>query len=657
MRKEWFSAAELVGLAGLPGTIRGVTKKAKREDWQRRGRQARGGGYEYHFDTLPAKAQQAIRDRRAVEAVNDMTAREEAEDEARRLAELRQAADELGDEAEREEAERRRVKEDGLRRFIRLPSNHPKRRRAKAREWLLIAFYNHHREHGGDERAARHSFCERVNTGALKMPARVVEQLPRYHGQRSLSESTLRRWNYDFLAGGLWALTDGYGHRRGDNKVERSPELKCVVIGSLLKVPHITGRKLKAYIQARYPELDLMSERGLQRYIQAFKRDNAQLWTYLTHPDKWKNIYLAAHGSQSEPVVRLNQLWELDSTPADWMLADGRHSVIGVVDLYSRRLRYRVAKTSTAAGVCALMRAAMLDWGVPEAVRTDNGQDYISEQLEEVLHGLDIGHELCIPFASEQKATIERAMRTMSHGILDLLPGFIGHSVAERKVIEARKSFARRVMDKDAVIEVSLTAAELQEKLDAWCTHVYAHDAHSGEGMDGRTPFERATAWTGAVRRIEDERALDALLAPLAGTRSVGKKGVRLDRHWYIAPELTEHVGEVVRLKRDEADLGRLYVYDADGAFICIAQAPEITGISRAEAAAAAKHHQREFIRRQSAELTEYKKAVKENIADTVLQYRIKQSEQVTALPHKADPYTTAGLEAAGQAARAGDAP
>src|SRR5699024_6815103 len=139
---------------------------------------------------------------------------------------------------------------------------------------------------------------------------------------------------------------------------------------------------------------------------------------------------------------------------------------------------------------------------------------------------------------------------------------------------------------------VSLTSAELQAKLDQWCAHVYAHDAHSGEGMDGRTPFERAAAWTGSVRRIDDERALDALLAPLAGTRSVGKKGVRLDHHWYIAPELTPLIGEVVRLKRDEADLGRLYVYDVDGGFVCVAQAPQITGISRAEAAAAAKHHQ-----------------------------------------------------------------
>ncbi len=35
-----------------------------------------------------------------------------------------------------------------------------------------------------------------------------------------------------------------------------------------------------------------------------------------------------------------------DSTPADVMLKDGRHSIIGVIDLYSRRVKLHVSKTS-----------------------------------------------------------------------------------------------------------------------------------------------------------------------------------------------------------------------------------------------------------------------------------------------------------------------
>tara|TARA_B100000780_G_scaffold31405_1_gene19882 strand:- start:714 stop:932 length:219 start_codon:yes stop_codon:yes gene_type:complete len=71
-----------------------------------------------------------------------------------------------------------------------------------------------------------------------------------------------------------------------------------------------------------------------------------------------------------------------------------------------------------------------------------------------------------MPFASEEKGTIERLNRTMSHGILELLPGFIGHNVSEQKAIESRKSFAKRVMTKGETVDVKLTGAELQQLIN-----------------------------------------------------------------------------------------------------------------------------------------------------------------------------------------------
>lgn len=56
--KEWFGLSELsAGFPGLPSSVRGLAKKAKREGWQSRKRHARGGGYEYHISSLPQEAQ------------------------------------------------------------------------------------------------------------------------------------------------------------------------------------------------------------------------------------------------------------------------------------------------------------------------------------------------------------------------------------------------------------------------------------------------------------------------------------------------------------------------------------------------------------------------------------------------------------------------
>jgi hypothetical protein len=189
---------------------------------------------------------------------------------------------------------------------------------------------------------------------------------------------------------------------------------------------------------------------------------------------------MPAFGSHFEGIERLNQLWEMDSTPGDVLLIDGRHSVLGVIDLYSRRLSLYVSKTSSAKAVCLGYRKAVLNWGLNEDTRTDNGKDYVSEHFTMALVQLEVHQQLCIPFASEEKGTIERALGTMSHGLMELLPGFAGHSVAQAQQLRGAKSFAQRLMTVGEVIEVALTGAQLQDTLDKWANHVYGNDKHSG---------------------------------------------------------------------------------------------------------------------------------------------------------------------------------
>lgn len=57
MSQNWYTAKELAGLPGLPGTHSAIVRKAKREGWEGRRRKGRGGGREYKFDSLPVEAQ------------------------------------------------------------------------------------------------------------------------------------------------------------------------------------------------------------------------------------------------------------------------------------------------------------------------------------------------------------------------------------------------------------------------------------------------------------------------------------------------------------------------------------------------------------------------------------------------------------------------
>ena len=66
-----------------------------------------------------------------------------------------------------------------------------------------------------------------------------------------------------------------------------------------------------------------------------------------------------------------NDVWEFDSTPVDAMLVEGRHSIIAVIDVFTRRVRLLVAKTSSSEGICLLLRKTPADLGHPQRQRGD----------------------------------------------------------------------------------------------------------------------------------------------------------------------------------------------------------------------------------------------------------------------------------------------
>ena len=160
------------------------------------------------------------------------------------------------------------------------------------------------------------------------------------------------------------------------------------------------------------------------------------------------------------------------------------------------------------------------------------------------------------------------------------------------------------------------------------------------------------------MRRVHDERALDALLAELAGGgwRTVRKAGVRLDNADYIAGELGPLVGERVSIRRDAADPDRTFVYREDGTFICVAEDPGRTGADRAAIAArmtanykasrkAARKRARDLVKRQRPGDT----------MDQVLARAGIEAGRVVALPHYGKGLQTQALTQAGRAAKAAD--
>lgn len=61
MIQEWIELKDLLGKAGLPETVQGVTKKAKLEGWERRLIKGRKGKtYEYNVSSMPLAVQRYL---------------------------------------------------------------------------------------------------------------------------------------------------------------------------------------------------------------------------------------------------------------------------------------------------------------------------------------------------------------------------------------------------------------------------------------------------------------------------------------------------------------------------------------------------------------------------------------------------------------------
>ncbi len=143
-----------------------------------------------------------------------------------------------------------------------------------------------------------------------------------------------------------------------------------------------------------------------------------------------------------------------------------RHAVVGVLEVWSRRGMVLIVPVSRGVAITALLRRCLVTWGVPLAVKTDQGRDHVGRHVTRVLANLEIEHELCRPYCPEEKPHIERFLGTLTRDLFAHLPGFTGHDVAQAKALRENRSFAARRRGEAPTFELHLTAAELQQRCD-----------------------------------------------------------------------------------------------------------------------------------------------------------------------------------------------
>ena len=621
--KEWAEER----LPQVPRTLRGVQLLAERQSWPSRNRVGRGGGREYPATALPIVARLEFYRRRLVVEAPAAPAMPAAPPSVARDA-----------------------------RLAILSTADLFRRQATANRLSIIA--------------ADSLFAGLYNAGRAEVPAWVRAAVKR------LSARTLARWRAAARSGATECLAvDKAAARKGKGLLDLAEggEVKTHILALIIHQPHLSASHIRDLVGTRFGEtLDVLDEvtgeakshplpppRTFQHFIKTMKESHKVELVAATDPDAFRSRYRASGHGSLKHVVRPNQLWMIDASPADVLLTEGRHSIYVAIDVATRRMMVYVSKTPRAAAVGLLIRRAVLAWGAPAAIKTDNGSDFTAVATERLFAALGVEALTCNAYQPQEKGHVERAIGTLQRGLMPLLPGFVGHSVADRKRIENRKSFAARLGEVEReTFAVALDAPGLQRRCDEWVEHVYQHRSH--DGLKGATPFAAAASAGGEVRTV-DERALDMLLAPIAGKdgyRTVTKKGLKIDRAEYLVGCVLPETRVFVRM--DPNDLGRCLLFASEaGDYLGEGLCPELAGVDPAAAVRAVREQQRALIEdRTKAAKAEARKIAKGPIlADLIIEQARARTHNLLPFPKREVTHETPQIAAALAAATPTPAP
>lgn len=234
--------------------------------------------------------------------------------------------------------------------------------------------------------------------------------------------------------------------------------------------------------------------------------------------------------------------------------------------------------------ILGVFRRIVDEHGLPRRVYLDNGADYRKafgkrlrkqgrsewdgpneEQMQARFAPLGIEIIYAIPYNAQAKA-IERMFRTFRHR-------FDEDFEAYRGTLGSKSEFARELYYRPSELP---TISELAYLLGLAITQ-YNATAHTGRGMEGRTPD--AVFYDPEVRmpRREPDRSFGYLFFDLIkGGRIVGTNGVLHGGHVYRLASLQKHLeyfGERVDVRLNPDDVRDAMVFDRrTGAYVCDAR-------------------------------------------------------------------------------------
>jgi len=554
--KAWYTAAELAGLPGLPGTARRVTGRARRESWARRPRSGRGGGWEYAAGSLPRETQSHLtlpgRERIDAQAHPTEGAATEAGQpilDATRRTERWAAFERLPGKA-RQEAARRADACDLVERLTGTGMGR-------------VAAVEAAAQSSGDHPATLRRWLRLVR--GLPRDEWLPALAPRHGGGRRAATCSPEAW--DFFRADYLRL-EAPGAAACYQRLLRTAQAHGWSVPSL---PTLT-RRLEREVPKGALVLAREGREALARLYPAQRRDRS-----VFHALQAVN----ADGHRFDVFCR----WP-DGTV-------GRPLMVAWQDLYSGKLlAWRIDRTESAELVRLSCGDLVERFGIPEHAYLDNGRGFASKWLtgrmawrhrfkitdhepSGVLTTLGVAVHWTTPYHGQAKP-IERAFRDLCESIAKH-PACAGAYTGNRPDAKPENHGSRAVPIEDF------------ERLAA--SEIHAHNARPGRraAVCGGRSFDQTFTESYRQAPIRKATAVQRRLWLLAGEGVYARKPggqVELLGNAYWSEALTRHAGTRLVVRFDPQRLHEpVHAYTLDGRYIGPAECIQQAGFNDLDAA------------------------------------------------------------------------
>jgi putative transposase len=574
--EHFYTAKQLAGLPGMPGTVAGVLYKAGKDNWPSRQREGRGGGREYAASALPKATQKALQAQRDEVVQNPPNPPfTKGGENFTKGGEHSASLSKGGETALPCPAPAITLKEYEIRDW--------QRDQRDARDGVCQAIKRLMLNEMSLDRAYKLLIGQAFNAGPDSQEHRQLEQAKDARGLKKAvgeihypSLRSIQRW---MEAGDLTPKA-----RKKD-----------------LAVPAWTRDFLACYQQPQKPSVDAAYAEFCRHYGNQDKPSIHQVRRLLNKLPaivREKGRMGSREIKNIKPFVRrtFEDLWPNDVWSADGHTFDSevqnplsgkpfRPEITSIIDIGTRKIvGFSVGLAESALSTVDALRYAISLHGVPAIFYVDNGSGYSNEMLKNEgvgllsRFGISVKHSL--PYNSQARGVIERLHRSVWVAAAKTLPSYIGADM-DREAGHLNHKLTR-TGDKNGVLHLALSWPNFI-KLCEDAIEAYNQRSHSGlpkyVNADGKRQHYSPNAyWQHKAATLEGYSAVmvaaedaEMLFKPRI-KRTVIRGEVQLFNNKYFSKALELHHGEELQVAYDIHDADFVWIYGAEGEYICKAE-------------------------------------------------------------------------------------